>query len=204
MKKKIITTIFIVFITTLCNSQEETAGNQIFYADFMLGGSSISGGSLNSSFSLTYQNNKSLFTFKRGLSKKIENDGILVFYFLPFTVLDTEINSSENSFMYGRRYIKNGFSYGFSTGVSFIKFNKINESSQEIISQEKFIGLPLELSLHWFNSNKEKIKLFGLFPIGKKTGFGLSGGFKVFSTISRKSYIGAGLTLGFGYYKNYK
>ncbi|KGL62734.1 hypothetical protein [Polaribacter sp. Hel1_85] len=202
MKKKLYTAILIV-VTTLCYSQEKKAGNSIFYADFLIGGSSVSGGSVNAGFSLNYQHNKNLLTFKRSLSKKFEDDGILVFFFLPFTVLDTGVNVAENSFLYGRRHIKNGFSYAFSTGISFIRFNEINNTDQEIISRDNFIGLPLEVSFHWFDTDKEEMKLFGLFPIGKKTGFGMSSGFKLYGTISKKSYIGAGLVLGFGYYKNY-
>lgn len=202
MKKKLYTAIFIA-VTTLCYSQEKKEGNSIFYADFLIGGSSITGGSLNAGLSLNYQNGKNLFTFRTNQSKKLEDDFNLIFWFSPFTVLDTEKTSSENSFMYGRRYIKNGFSYAFSIGVSFIRYNEIDNTDQEIISHENFIGLPLEISLHWFEKDKEKIKLFGLIPLGKKTGFGMSSGFKLYGTLSKKSYIGAGLVLGFGYYKNY-
>jgi hypothetical protein len=203
MKKKLFGAIFIAF-TIICNTQEKKKGNQIFYVDFLLGGSSISEGSLNSGFALNYQKGKNLFTYRRNQSKKIEGNAFLVFWFLPLEILYTEVNSRENSFMFGRRYIKNGFSYSFSSGISFLKLNEINEITQEIFTKDTFIGVPLEFSLHWFKKNKEKIKLFSLIPVGKPTGFGVSTGFKVYATIAKKSYFGAGLTFGFGYYKNYE
>ena len=201
MKKKICFAILFAF--TLISHFQEKTGNSIFYADLMLGGSSISGGSFNSSFTLNYQNKNNLFSFRRSLSKKIDDDGGIVFWALPISVLDTKLGSSENSFLYGKRFVKNEFSYAFSTGISFLKHNELNVLLDDIINQDNFIGLPIEISLSWFKKDKEKIKLFGLFPLGKETGFGMSSGLKFYGTISKKSYFGAGLVIGFGYYKNY-
>jgi hypothetical protein len=203
MKKKILIATFILF-TILCNSQEKKESNRIFYMNFMIGTSSVSERNLSSSLSLNYQNGKNLFTFKRNQSKQLENNIFDIIYALPISILYTDVSSRENSYMYGRRVIKKGFSFSFSTGISFIKFNEFNDSLSEIINQEKLIGIPLEINLLWFKKDKEKVKLLGLIPIGKETGFGLSSGLKLYGTISKRSYIGAGLVFGFGYYKDYK
>ena len=202
MKKKTLTTLLIVY-TALCFSQEKKEGNKIFFVDFFIGGSTYSNGNVNSGFSLNYQDNKDLFTFRISSSKKLEDDAVLIFWFLPFSYSATPKNSQEYSFLYGKRFIKNNFSFSSSIGLSVIKHNTIDPIFQEIGFSESAIGLPLEVNIRWFRGGKEKNKLFGIFPISKETGFGSSSGLKLFATISKKSYIGLALNFGFGYYKNY-
>lgn len=203
MKKKIYTAILIVF-TTLCYSQDKKEGNKIFFMDFFIGGSTFSNGSVNSGFSVNYQNKEDLITFRASSSKKLEDDAAIIIWLLPIAYLSTPKNSQEYSFLYGKRFIKNDFSYSSSIGISLIKHNTIDPIFQEINHSESFLGLPLEFNVRWFRKDKKINKLFGLIPIGKETGFGSSSGLKLFATISKKSYIGLALNFGFGYYKNYK
>ncbi len=203
MKKKISIAIFIAF-TILCNSQEKKEGNKIFFVDFLVGGSTFSKGSVNSGYSVNYQNKKDLFTLKFNQSKKLENDAVLIIWFLPLTYLDTPRNSEEFSFLYGKRFIKNGFSYSSSIGISLLKHNTINQDYQEIINSKTSFGIPLEFNVRWFRKNKRQNHILGFIPVGKETGFGSSTGLKVFATISKQSYIGLALNFGFGFYKNYQ
>ncbi|WP_347173552.1 hypothetical protein [Polaribacter uvawellassae] len=203
MKKKTLTIIFIVF-TVFCYSQDKKEGNKIFFVDFFVGGSTYSNGNVNSGLSINFQNNKDLFTFRTSNSKKLQDNATVIFWLLPFSFSATPKNSQEYSFLYGKRFIKNDFSYSTSIGVSLIKHNTIDPIFQEIGSSESTLGIPLEFNLRWFRGDKKANKLLGLIPISKETGFGASSGLKLFATISKKSYVGLALNFGFGYYKDYK
>ena len=110
MKKKIYTALLVVY-TTLCYSQENKAENEIFFLDFFVGGSTLSDGSIKSGYSINYQNKNDLFTIRTSSSKKIKDNAFLNFWFLPFVYLDTPVNWQEQSFLYGKRYLKNGFCF---------------------------------------------------------------------------------------------
>ena len=202
MKRKIIATIFIVFITTFCNSQEKDS-NSIFYSDFIIGSSTINGGSFNAGISLNYQNKKDLFSLKLNSSLD-QNDATLFNVIFPLATFFTAgVVSKEYSFLYGKRFVKDSFSYSFSIGTSYLVYYDLSGHffGPLSINRENLLGVPVEFTMHWFDSKKERIKALGLFPIGKPTGFGISSGFKIYGTIAKKSYIGAGLIFGFGYYK---
>ena len=98
--------------------------------------------------------------------------------------------------------INKEFSYSFSGGFSYTNFT--NTPKIDPVFENSFIGFPFEINVKWFKAEKEKLKLFAIIPIGKPTGFSSSMGVKLFGNISKKSYVGIGLTFGLGYYKNYK
>ena len=147
---------------------------------------------------VNYQEKNNLFTFKTLTTVDIQEVNWLLFF--PIFVKSSITN--EYSLLYGKRYIKGGFSYHFSGGVSY-NFTEIINNGVE--TNDSYIGLPLEIGLRFFKSKKKRFGvLFGLIPVGKPTAFGRSIGLKLYANVSKKSYFGFGLTFGLGFHKVYE
>ncbi len=215
--KKIL--LLINFFTVIGFSQEiskeenRSKENPIIYADIHLGaGAEIGGaGTFFIGGGLHYQIEKQLFTIRH-----IENSVVKTawFFFIPIIVQQTKNN--ETALLYGRRFIKENTSFSFSGGISHNKYTNYNLQFQgnslllEVpaaitpVSTESYFGFPFEAEVRWFNSNKERFRVFyGIIPVGKKTGFARSFGFKLIGNISKRSYIGVGLSFGLGFHKEY-
>ena len=188
MKKKIFTIILLLY--GLQNfAQEIIPKNSFIFLETSIGIFTYdASGGMSFSISANYQHKNNLFKIGRVLLSST-----------PFNIdIDKVVQTDykekrETSFLYGKRYIKNGFSYSFLGGISTASTSEFN-----------FIGLPLEFNLRWFKSKKERMRFLGLIPFGKPTGIGFSNGLKLFGSISKHSYIGLSYTVGFGYYKIYK
>jgi len=190
-----------IFITTTVNAQEKN--NAIFFTDLYSGGSFGSNGGGNLAFSANYQQDKNIFTYRYIINFHVGEFEKKFISFFPFTYVFAPIQSIERSFLYGKRYINNNYSYSFLGGISHTKLrDKIIDSGEPY--DTTFFGFPFEMNIRWFNAEKSKFKLLGIIPIGKENPFSAGGGIKLIGNISKKSYIGIGITLGFGYYKNYK
>jgi len=204
--KKALLILFVCFYFTNVFTQEnkEKKSNPIIFVDITLGYSFVNTGVLMGT--INYQTKNNLFTYRFSELSHITNFSEAWAFIIPiyplFTLVLSPIKSKEYAFLYGKRYINNGFSYSFSGGVSYIKhtdFPKYNNS----VFEQSFIGFPFEANIKWFKSEKRRFFLFGVFPIGKPFGFGGGIGFKLFGNLSKHPYIGLGITLGLGYYKNY-
>ena len=213
MKKKLILLLFI-FVACKNYGQEKEKSNPIIYLDISLTGvSSGKGGGNNFSTTFNYQKGINLFTYKYTVISEIKGNNRYFLLFLPFSSFSAlEPNkafSIENSLLYGKRFIKKDFSYSFSLGVSLNRYYKVIEiesaffNSFESTYLNNAIGVPFEFQIHWIKPKKRIRKFLELFPYGKPTGFGGAIGIKLFGNVSQKSYIGFGLTYGFGYYKKY-
>ncbi|QTD39228.1 hypothetical protein JL193_08330 [Polaribacter batillariae] len=197
---KNITFLLFLMIFSSVNAQENldylnTKNNPIIYMGMNLGFTSGELGEFNASFDLNYQHKNNLFTFKYSTILDVEN--IRSLYFVPIPNLKLE--TKEYSLLYGKRYIKDKFSYHFSGGISYSSTNdkNLNETFN-------YIGFPLEIGVNWFKPKKKKFSvLFGLIPVGKPTGFGRSFGVKLYANIAKKSYVGLGLNFSLGWHKKY-
>jgi len=108
----------------------------------------------------------------------------------------------EYSFLYGKRFFKYQYSYSFLIGISHYK-NKKHNTTNYNWDKTSFYGIPIEINYKLIKRKKRKLRFLGLFPFGEPTTFGLSTGIKIYANISNQSYIGWGVTFGFGNYKNY-
>ncbi len=169
----------------------------------MLGASGGNVSGFSSMASLNYQYKDHLFSIRRNSIRVIEDDFGLLFWFLPFTLLDAQKKLTETAFLYGKRYIKDGFSYSFSAGISSIQARKLDANNVIVLNTKSMVGIPVEFNVRWFKSKKSTYKFLGLVPIGKPTGLGMSTGIKIFGTIANEAYVGIGINFGFGYYKKY-
>lgn len=185
-----------LFLYLECYAQDNKEKNSILFGETSFGYfTHDKSGSLTFSLSINYQYKKSLFTLRESF---FSSTPFITDNYAPYDYREKR----ETSLFYGRRYIKNSFSYSFSFGISKTysdQFNDIKKNFEDI----SYLGIPLEVNIRWFKANKKPFKLLGLLPIGKPTAFGLSNGVRLFSSISKNSYIGLGYTIGFGNYKKY-
>ena len=173
--------------------------NPIVFGEINIGYSNGYIKGLTTGLSLNYQTKRNLVTFRSLQRYKIEK--IEFFIIFPITV-ETSI-FTENSLLYGKRYIKDDFSYHFSGGISYNDFRRKNKDNV-VIDQHNFIGFPLEIGYRWFKPKKERFRvLYGLIPIGKPTSFGGSVGLKLYGNIAKNSYVGLSLSIGLGWHKKY-
>lgn len=204
MREKIFLAFFLLLVFSVVSAQEKKDSlnvkqNPIAFADINLGYAIGSAKGLSVGVSFYYQKENQLFTFRVFETVDIEKVDLL------FGVFPTNIDSktlNEYSLLYGKRFIVTDRSYHFSAGISYNTFKYVKQDI--VLSEEVFVGFPLEVGMNFFNANKEKFRvLYGLIPVGKPTSFARSYGFKLYANIAKKSYIGLGITIGLGWHKIY-
>ncbi len=172
---------------------------EVFFGFAVAGVSGVHGG-----FSLNYQIKKSLITLR---ATEIDDVKLTVLApIIPIPILVDQGNLHEYAALYGLRFIKEGKSISFSLGVSqntrIIKYNDNNNNFQ-YQTQSSYVGLPFELNVKWFKKNKERYRIYYVFPVGKPTSFGNSIGLKLSGNVSKNSYLALGINFGLGYHKHY-
>ncbi|MCG1035166.1 hypothetical protein [Polaribacter sargassicola] len=202
MKRNILifTLLFLLFSSALAQTEKDSIINKtnpILFADISLGYANGALKGVMTGASINYEKNKNLFTFR--ITSVIDLRKVKFFLFFP--VFGTIKSIDEFSFLYGRRFVNDDFSYHFSVGISHNTY-KLKIDSEETI--DYFVGFPLEIGFSWFKPKKEKFRvLYGLIPVGKPTSFGRSFGVKLYANVAEKTYIGIGLNFGIGWHKKY-
>jgi hypothetical protein len=199
---KIILLFFLSMTLFAINAQEKQDSlhriqNSILFADILVGYSNTGKSALTAGLSIYYQTENNLFSFRTAQTKSI--DKIKWVFVIPVSVVSN--TTTEFAALYGRRYIEDGIGYHFASGISYNINQAINGNRK---TSEVFFGVPIEVGLHFFNEKKKKFRLlYGLIPIGQPTSFGRSIGFNLYANISKRSYVGLGLTSGLGWHKKY-
>lgn len=211
--------IFLFLFPFLLSAQESATDsisfelpNPIIFGEYFSGfgaGNSFGayfGGSLN------YQHQKHLFSLRYTWFGSIEytkvrGDNISHLLIFPAYVNIEKIN--DYALLYGNRYINGSFSFSWSVGLGIVQ----SQERSYIEDLNKYgdwksntsIGIPLELNVKWFKSEKKRFRAyFGIIPVGKKkVAFGRSFGFKLVGNVSKNSYFGLGISYGFGTHKRY-
>jgi len=202
---KLLTLFLSLFIGVQVFSQEEmdsiSKQNPILFAEIAIGYSNGAVKGNTGVFTLNYQEGKHLFSYR--FLEIVEYDYAGSFLFIPEYVLIDQVR--ENSLLYGRRIIDGNTSYSYSAGIGVVsrKFLADETSEVQIYNSDVFVSFPFELNIKWFNSKKMKYRIYELIPIGQPTSFANSIGFKFFGNVSKKSFIGIGLTIGLGWHKIY-
>ena len=86
--------------------------------------------------------------------------------------------------------------------VGLWESQEINIQRQNTIlffEQKVLHRAPFEVNVSWFKSRKAPIKIFGLLPVGKKTGVAIGSGLKIYGNVSKKSFAALAGRLSFGY-----
>ncbi|HEX8269362.1 MAG TPA: hypothetical protein VF581_05680 [Flavobacterium sp.] len=184
----------------LCAAQKT---NPVIFAEIYGGFAAGSSSGWTGGFDLNYQYKKDLLTVRYLRLTGLRSDPIVIgFAAFPSYKRIDEIH--EYAILYGKRYIRDNKSYSCSVGIA--KMNREFLKLQDGLYVEyagKYIGVPFECNVKWFKPEKKRIRLYGILPVGKPTAIGASFGFKFFGTISKTSYVGAGISLGYGYHKQY-
>ncbi len=188
------------------DSLQETSKNPILYADMILG----FGGSFgdNTGFMVGgtgyFQSDKNLFSVRYVLNPQFEYNTVAV-GFVGFPSIVNKGRLEEYAIMYGRRSIKEGSSISYSAGISYNTFEtgQFNQQVGRFKEIERFPGISYEIDIKWFKRKKTRHRVYMIIPVGKPTAFSRSFGFKLMGNFSKSSYIGFGMTYGFGWYKKY-
>ena len=189
---------FILCLATgLLFSQKNPASspsNPILYFEIPVGIAKQEGRSLLLGAELNYQVQKNLFSIRYLGLFEFKS----FFLFIPLNVKTT----NEYALLFGKRYINQGEAFSFSGGISIL--NEQGNIGDLQYNTGNYFGFPVEVNYTFFNNEKERYRIiYGLIPIGKPTAFGRSIGFKLVGNISKSSFIGFGLNLGFGWHKKY-
>ena len=199
MKKLLLFTI--LFLLFNYNSVAQDKTNPIVYVETILGYSNGGYKGLTGGGNLNYQYKNNLFTARLLELSNYRKDG--TFIIIPVYTLIERIR--EYGFLYGKRIIEGNTSYSYSAGISLVDREYLDDTSTTILKYDtnQTFGFPFELNIKWFNSKKERYRIYEIIPVGKPTAFANSIGFKFYGDISKKSFIGLGLTFGLGWHKNY-
>ena len=183
------------------NSVAQDKTNPIVYVETILGYSNGGYKGLTGGGNLNYQYKNNLFTARLLELSNYRKDG--TFIIIPVYTLIERIR--EYGFLYGKRIIEGNTSYSYSAGISLVDREYLDDTSTTILKYDtnQTFGFPFELNIKWFNSKKERYRIYEIIPVGKPTAFANSIGFKFYGDISKKSFIGLGLTFGLGWHKNY-
>lgn len=210
MKNLILILLLLSFGNNYCNNlisnDSIKSGNPILFAEMVIGFSNGSIKGLSGIASINYQYKNNFFTF-RGL-EIIDDKKVGSFLFIPFLVQEEKIN--EYALLYGKRFIYGNHSLSYSLGVAYIDreyllddLSTVSNYNNLNYAKESFVGLPFELNVKWFNSKKERYRIYELIPVGSPVGFANSIGFKFYGAIAKQSYIGIGISFGLGWHKKY-
>jgi hypothetical protein len=183
-------------------AQEQQATNPIVFADMLLGHTGGEAGGFTAGASLRFQQNKSLFTLRYTGTMRLHAK--LASPLIPIPLFQNRSSLEEVGLLYGRRFIRNGRAMSFSAGISHSTHRKlVNTATVPQNQASAALGLPFEADIHWFKSRKERLRLYGLFPVGQPTGLGGSIGFRLTGNLSRNSFVGLGVIIGLGFHKQY-
>ena len=171
------------------------AQNPVIFADINLGHAFGNSGGLAGGASLNFQNNRHFFTLRSQSTVRLKSYWASTW--IPIPVFEQTSNLNEYAFLYGWRFVNDNHAFSFSLGPSYNIFTKDGTVS-------KYGGAAFETNIKWFKAEKQRMRIYGLIPFGRPTGFGSSIGFKLFGNISKESYFGLGVSYGFGFHKVYQ
>jgi len=185
-------------------SMAQQQSNPIIYVDGIFGyaGGHAKGWTVGGSFNI--QNKKDLFSFRVLSVNEIDTDNLASIAIILPLIFESN-TSDEYAILYGRRFLFNDHSLSFSLGASTThRQYKIKLDDKKLNLVDDYIGIPFEVTMRWFKPTKTRYRaVYGLVPVGKPTGFGRSFAFKLFGSISERSFIGFGISVGFGFHKKY-
>lgn len=199
LKKNQMKNLLFLLFTSFCMAQAKP--NTVVFAEIMNGYSNGVIKGLSGGATINYQHKKDFFTYRFLEVTEMRKDGS--FFFIPVYTNVQIIR--ENAFMYGRRLVEGNMSYSYGAGISQINREYLIDETNNLLKyeNEQFIGLPFEFNVKWFNSTKQKYRIYELIPVGQPTSFANSIGFKFYGSISKRSFVGLGITFGLGWHRVY-
>lgn len=198
MIKKLLTLFFFLVLSNSTHAQDSDnefkKSNPIIYFEGFGGPTVVKNVGISGGLELNYQSGKSLFSLRFtnavGYTKKGD--------FIIFPAYRKSEDFKEYGFLYGRRWLYNNHSYSISAGISYNSLELsiiIDERGRHYEKYKYLYGVPFEANYKWFYSKKRSSVGYNiLIP---------SVGVKFFGNISEYSFVGVGVTVGFGLSKKY-
>lgn len=196
MIKKLLRVLFIFIVSNSIYAQQTNDNilskktNPIIFAEMFGGLSIMQHGGFTGGCELNYQYKKSLFSARynhaAGYRKR---DNVFSFYNVE--------DNDEYALLYGKRWLTASRSFSVSAGISRnnLKLTTRDEDFNRSLRYENFYGVPFEASFKWFYPKKRSNLIYNvIIP---------SVGMKLFGNISKRSYVGIGVSFGFGLSKEY-
>jgi hypothetical protein len=186
----------------ICSTLFSQKENPIAFFDITIGGAigQLDGFMINTS--VNYQTKHHLFTLRGNYLIEVQAGFVSVF--VPIPIPERTIAAYEIGGLYGFRKEMNSFSYHIAAGVSF---NHIKESLENdaLVFRENLFGVPYEVGFKLYKRKRRPLYLASFIPveIGPPTALSRSIGLKIIGNFSKRSYIGLGISWGFGFHKAY-
>lgn len=193
----------------LTSNLVKTSKEPIIFVDFNFGLSSMKqGNGFHGSAGATYQFQKNIVSFRAAHHMSL-NVVAVPYAFLAFVYPYVSQSSNELAFLYGRRHTFNWFSLSYSGGIGYnfstFRNREYPDDSVRATSQVNYPGFAFAVKVKAFKPEKSPFRVFyGMIPVSSDTGFGRSIGLSLIGNIGEYSYIGGGLSVGFGFHKNYE
>ncbi len=116
-------------------------------------------------------------------------------------------NTNHHALLVGPRFVFSSVSLSVSAGVSYAsiqrKIHDVYSYDAPYVHGESYWGIPFELNFKLFKNKRKPFTPARLIGEKTPTGFGSSIGVKVYGSISKHNYFGAGLVFGLGWHKPY-
>lgn len=199
---KLFILIFFNFLLALnAEGQSSEGSNPVIFAEIFTGAGFGSAGGLGTGLELSFQNDRDLYSFRSLSTIKLSAD--ILHPFFPLPLLQTKSTFVEFAGLYGWRFVEGATGYSFSLGLSYNIFESFDPAPAETSTTTHAVGVPFELNVKWFKSEKKRYRILWFIPIGEPTAFGKSFGFKIFGNVSKRSLIGIAASYGLGTHKKY-
>ncbi|MEN2400209.1 hypothetical protein GKZ90_0010500 [Flavobacterium sp. MC2016-06] len=200
MIKKLLKIIFVFILSSPMFSQQANDAeanensNPIIYVEGFGGPTVVKNIGISGGVELNCQSGKSLFSFRYinavGYRQREEN------YIIAPRFYKSE-DTKEYALLYGGRWLSDNHSYSISAGISRVNMEWAVRDLDDVRHgyYENFYAVPFEANYKWFYSKKKSNLIFNaMIP---------SVGVKLFGSIGEYSFVGVGVTVGFGFSKHY-
>ncbi len=214
MKKLVFTFFTLCFLqntycqntTNLNTTSTNKTNNPIVFLDvlFAYGNTFNEFTGFDSGISVNYQQKNNLYTFRYNHVEEIKTEMVPIGYgAIPVVV--TDHFSDECALLYGKRYIFNDTAISFSGGPGLYLYtqNLENNIGNTFEDTSSLFSFAYEITIKWFKGKKKPYRIYNIIPVSRPTSFGHSIGFKFVGNFSKYSYVGFGLSYGWGWHKKY-
>ena len=165
-------------------SQKPERHHPVLYIDLGFGGA-VGVNGLQGNYSLNYQYQRSLFTFRGVGIETFRTKSSEIAPVNYFIFPEASGSLTQYAFLYGWRFTHRNQGFSFSAGISTNDRFLYYEGSQRVHIETYYAGVPFEANYQWFTRR-----------------FGVSFGLKLSGDISQHSFVGFGVDMGLGFHNN--
>lgn len=200
-------TAFLIFFgsATPAFSQSSERSNPVIFLDIGTGLAGGEAGGFWGSGLLSVQVKKILISARMTETERIGTRSVGLSPITAIPAFYSKHRLEEGALLAGPRWIFGDKSLSVQAGISYNRFTQAYEENNRLWKREhSYPGIPFQARFQFFNGIKKRYRLYQLLPLTRKpVALGNSIGFTLSGNIAQHTYVGLGLTLGFGFYKKY-